>query len=535
MTHPAMFLAFSFLHDPLALFLAGLALLVLFFWYFATEFDRRKRNIGSALILGITGLCALAIHPPSETLKKGIDIGGGSSFTLKVQPNIDDSGQPIPVEPGAAAQAEETIRKRLDLLGTKEPFIARQGADRIIVQMPGITPEQSAEVRAQLEKAAVLELKQVNNEGGMAGPDGKTLAQRVHAGDEIAPGFKAYGYKFQDRDGNDRTEMLLLNRRTALDGSDVRVAQPNAFDPTQIDITLSKQGEDRMIALTKDMTPDRDRIAIVLDGEVLSAPVVKSVPLGRQFVIEGMDSAQEALDLSRALLNPLKNPLVIEEARTVSPTLGKAVVRQGIWAGVVGLSITFAFMLLYYRLGGFVALIALTLNGVFLFGAMAMFGFTLTLPGIAGMILTIGMAVDANVLIYERLREEMAAGKSLGAAINASYDKALSAILDSNLTTLITALILFWRASGTVKGFAVTLTIGLLTSMFAAIMVTRVLFWWGLDLKALRKLTFLNLIRGANYDFVGKTPIALTLSLITVLVTFGAFAWRRDSDSAPSS
>ena len=203
------------------------------------------------------------------------------------------------------------------------------------------------------------------------------------------------------------------------------------------------------------------------------------MPLGKHFIIDGLREPGEVQSLANALMNPLENPLVVDEERTVSPTLGAAVVKQGIWAGIIGLAITSVFVLLYYRLAGIIALFGLVVNGVILFGVMAMFGFTFSLPGIAGMILTIGMAVDANVLIYERLREEMAAGKSLKNAIAASYEKAFTAIFDSNITSLITAIILFWLGSGTIKGFAVTLTIGLVASMFSAILVTRVLFRWG--------------------------------------------------------
>jgi SecD/SecF fusion protein len=174
-------------------------------------------------------------------------------------------------------------------------------------------------------------------------------------------------------------------------------------------------------------------------------------------------------------------------------------------------------------------LVGLMFNLLLLFGIMAMFGFTFTLPGIAGIILTVGMAVDANVLIYERLREEIEAGKSLRSALHAAYDKAFSAILDSNLTSLITAAILFWRASGTVKGFAVTLTIGLVASMLAALMLTRVLFWWGNDLKILKKLSFLSLIpNNLNFDFLGKRRISLVVSVLITLVAVGTLAVKRE-------
>jgi SecD/SecF fusion protein len=192
------------------------------------------------------------------------------------------------------------------------------------------------------------------------------------------------------------------------------------------------------------------------------------------------------------------------------------------------LALTFVFVLVYYRTAGLVALVGLLLNCLMLFGVMAMFGFTFSLPGIAGIILTIGVAVDANVLINERLREELAAGKSLKIALSASYDKAFSAIFDSNLTSLITAVILFWLGSSTVKGFAVTLTIGILCSMFSAILATRVLFRWGTDLGILKNLTFLNLISSKNYDFLGKRAVCLLISLGLSIVAVGAFFVKQE-------
>ena len=225
----------------------------------------------------------------------------------------------------------------------------------------------------------------------------------------------------------------------------------------------------------------------------------------------------------------MKNPLLVEEERTVSATLGKETVHQGITAGIAGLGLTLLFVLLYYRFAGIIALLGLTINILILFGAMAMFGFTFTLPGIAGIILTIGVAVDANVLIYERLREELAAGKSIKAAISAAYEKAFSAIFDANITTLITALILFWRASGTVKGFAVTLTIGILASMLAALLCTRVLFWWFSDAGILKKLSFMNLIPERSFNFLGKRKLAFSFSIILIVAGLGSMWEKNDS------
>lgn len=518
----------AFYNDPLTIFVASLILVILFFWYFATEVERRKRNVGSVLLVGVCALCILAMLPFKDRLKGGIDIVGGSSFSLRVQEREMGQGTKMPVTPQEVDQAIKVIEKRLNGMGTAEPLIARQGADGILLQMPGVEPETAARIRATLEKVAKLELREVCPRNSEVGPDGKPLPQRVKEGLEIVPGYVVFDLKQKNEDGVETVTPILLNRRIALGGSDIASAGPSAQQADAVDITLNGPGEDKMIALTKPMREGIDRIAIVLDGEVMSAPVVQKVPLGGKFFIEGLREPGEVQNLSNALMNPLENPLMVDEERTVSPTLGAAVVQQGIWAGLIGLSITFFFVLLYYRTAGIVALCGLLMNGVMLFGIMAMFGFTFSLPGIAGMILTIGMAVDANVLIYERLREEMEAGKSLKSAIAASYDKAFTAIFDSNLTSLITAIILFWLGSGTIKGFAVTLTIGIVASMFAAILMTRVLFRWGVDLNLLKKLSFLNLIKSTNYDFLGKSRAAAMVSIGFVVISLAAFGIRQE-------
>lgn len=520
-------LAVVFFKDPLILFLTGLTLLVLFFWYFATEIERRKRNIGTVLLLGICSLCLLAVFPPSERLKGGIDIVGGSAFSLRIQPKEDENGDPMPVTPEQVDEAIRVIAGRLNAMGTAEPLIARQGDDGILVQMPGVEPETAAEIRIILETVAKLELREVSPRNNEIGADGKSLAQRVLDGDEVVPGYRAYKLTQKDEDGNEFTTPILLNRRAALGGSDIVNANPSPSALDAVDIVLDNPGTDKMIALTKNMRPEIDRIAIVLDGIVQSAPVVQSVPLGKYFVINGLDEPGETKKLANALMNPLENPLVVEQERTVSPTLGSAFVKQGISSGIAGLILTAIFIFIYYRTAGLVALVALMVNGTILFGVMAMFGFTFSLPGIAGLILTIGMAVDANVLIYERLREEIENGKSLKSAINSAYEKAFSSILDANLTTLIACVILIAMASGSVKGFALTLTIGLIASMFSAILGTRVLFRWGIDTGMLRNLSFLNLIKSANFDFLGKAKVCAVFSVILLVVSLATFGVKQ--------
>ncbi len=515
---PSLMLAAAFFKDPITLFGIGMTLLILFCWYFATEIERRKRNIGTFLVLGVAAMCFLAVFPPKERLKGSIDIVGGSSFLLRVQPRIAEDGvTKEPVTADQIDQAKKVINDRLYGMNFGESLMSQQGDDGIQLQMPGIDPEESKRIRAILEKVAKLELRQVH-------PDNGQLSQSK----EFVPGYKLFTEKGKRKDGSEYSNPILLNRRVALGGSDIKTAAPSTMSVGTVDITLNSAGEDKMIELTRNMKPGADRIAIVLDGEVISAPVVQSVPLGRRFEVNGLDKPGEAVNLSNALMNPLENPLVVEEERTVSPTLGAAVVQQGIWAGVLGLILTFAFVLIYYRTAGLVAMIGLLLNCLMLFGVMAMLGFPFSLPGIAGIVLTIGVAVDANVLINERLREELALGKSIKASLGAAYSKAFSAIFDSNMTSLITAIILLCFASASVKGFAVTLTIGILCSLFSAILATRVLFLWGTDLNILKRLSFLNLISSKNYDFMGKRVPCILLSILVTLISIGAFAVKKE-------
>ena len=515
--------------QPTIVFLSGLLILALLFWYLASDDINRKRKVGTVLISGILVLCIWSLTPRGENsdslpLKPGIDLAGGASFTLKVQPKVDDeSGETIEVTPDSIQQAIKTLRGRLNPEGTKDMLIQPQGEDMIIIEMPGVSEEEAAWVRQIIQKQSVLELRAVH-------PRNSELAPKVAAKEEVIAGYKLYSYTdTNDNTGETTTEQLLLEKRNKIEGKHVKKANPDAGSAGVVRVQLSSGGGKLMRNLTSSMQHGRDRLAIVLDGEVNSAPVVQAT-LSSIFVIEGVGDAEECKNLSATLMNPLENPLLIVKESTVTARLGAATVSQGIYAGIAGLALTLLFLLFYYRIAGFIALIGLSVNVLILFGAMAMFEFTFTLPGIAGIILTIGVAVDANVLIYERLREELREGKSLGAAIQAAYEKAFSAIFDANLTTLITAIILFWRASGTVKGFAITLTIGILASMFAALVVTRVVFWWTSRRadESNRGMKFMNMVPSQAINFMGKRKTAFVISICCLTASLLTIGIKQD-------
>lgn len=507
--------------SPYIIFFVGLAVLGLLFAYFAAEKDRNRRNIGTIATIIVCSLCGLAIQ--QQGLKPGIDLAGGSSFTVRVDPKKGDDGKPMPVTDKDLAQAMAVITDRLDPEGLLGMVIQAQGDDRITIEMPGVSEEDASKIEEVLKKQAVLNFRAVH-------PDNDSLAAQA----ELDPTSRPPGYELLrepikddegapvlDDEGKEMSRPILVKRRIEVKGSQIQDARPDFSRSGVMQITLTSEGGKAMREYTKDITPGRDRMAHVLDGVVLSAPGFQTRGLGKQFIITGINGGNAEIErLSQQLMNPLENPLMVEEKRQVSARAGAASIKQGIYAGIGGLALTFVFVLLYYRFAGIVALIGLTVNIFILFGAMAMFGFTFSLPGIAGIILTIGVSVDANVLIFERLREELAAGKSVGNAIKSAYDKAFSAIFDANITTLITATILFWRASGTVKGFAVTLTIGILASMFAALLVTRVVFWWFRDAGAAKKLTFMNIVPDNHFDFLSKGKLAAKISGVLIIAAF---------------
>ena len=504
--------------SPALTFFAGLLLLILLGWYFATDLPVRKRWLGLILTLLLVAFCLEEAFPPAKKIPLGLDLQGGTSFLIKLTPQGDQA-----ITSDLLDQAVEVIRKRVDAYGVSEPVITPQGKDRILVQIPGLDTQQIETTKAELQRVAKLEFATV------AGGDEQIA--RIEAGEEIMPpGYVIKSYK-DTIEGKEVEFKLLVKRRPELSGEHVNRAYAY-FDQQGYGVSLSLDAAGGKIFgdLTQSLAPSRGQLAILLDGEVQSAPRVNEPIYGGNAVITGRFSDKEARDLASALENPLRVPVEIQETRSASPTLGTDSIRSGVVAGLTGLVLVFAFVMIYYRFAGIVAFLGLLVNIIILFGAMAMFHFVLTLPGIAGIILTIGMAIDANVLIYERLREETAAGKSLSTAIEAAYDKAFSAIFDANVTTLITAVILFWQATGSVKGFAVTLTLGIIASMFSALIVTRTAFRWLIDKFGLKKLSMLDLIPKKKFDFLGKRKIAAILSLSMMCGSLVVFAIRGEKN-----
>ena len=364
----------------------------------------------------------------------------------------------------AVDQSIETIRNRIDQFGVREPVIQKSGSDGILVQLPGIQDPQRA--KDLIGKTAVLEFKLVASTADPTKPPA--------GGTEVL-----YGQERNAQPGQvNRKVPYTLERKTLMTGeviADARVRPSTQLEGPYVELLLNSRGA----KLFEDITAANvgRQLAIVLDGTVYSAPVIRERIGGGRASITGNFDLREARDLAIVLrAGALPAPVTLQEERTVGPTLGRDSIHQGMVSFAVGGALVILFMLAYYRGAGLLADMALLLNVVFILAGLAALEATVTLPGIAGLVLTLGMAVDANVLINERIREELRLGKSVRAAIEAGYERALPAILDSNITTFISGLILFQFGSGPVKGFAVTLCIGLVTSVFTAVICTRIVY-----------------------------------------------------------
>jgi preprotein translocase subunit SecD len=367
----------------------------------------------------------------------------------------------------AVQQALETIRNRIDQFGVSEPDIRIQGDRRILIQLPGVKDTQRA--KELIGRTALLEFKLVDENHNVS----DALNGDMPPGDEIL-----YESKVNPDTHRMQKTPYLVKKRTALTGAyltDARVEIDSRYNEPYVSITFDKKGARLFARITRENV--KKRLAIVLDNNIYSAPVIQEEIAGGQARITGSFSTDEARDLAIVLrAGALPAPVKIVEERTVGPSLGTDSIHQGLLSMLVGGILVILFMAIYYKGSGLVADFALILNIPLIGAGLAGFGATLTLPGIAGIILTIGMAVDANVLIYERIREELLLGKTPRAAVDAGYERATLTILDANVTTLIAALVLFQFGTGPVKGFAVTLSLGVVASVFTALVITRAIF-----------------------------------------------------------
>jgi SecD/SecF fusion protein len=445
-------------------------------------------------------------------IRLGLDLQGGTSFLVRMQTNELSSA-----ETGAAlSQAIEVLRRRVDKFGVAEPLLQPQGNDHILVQLPGLSAADQENAEIAIKKPAFLEFRIVNKDSD----------------EDVKSGFAQPGYEILRRkerleNGQEITEAVEVRKKAEMTGGikTAMVVRGNLGEP-QISFTLEPKAAERFGEITREHV--HERMAIILDKELYSAPVINSPIETGSGEITGHFDQKTAFELANVLENPLKAELKLEASRRVDPTLGRDAIHSGVKAAIYGTLAVSAFMIVYYLIAGLVANVALIANIIILLGVMCSIGTTLTLPGIAGIVLTVGMAVDANVLIYERIREESEKGKSIRGAISAGYDRAFGTIFDSHVTTLISSIILIFMGTGSIKGFGVALTIGVAASLFTALVVTRMIFDFLLDRDLLKSLPMLHFIRATKLDFmkVAKPAFAVSWLIIVIGIGFGVHRGR---------
>ncbi|MBI4846444.1 MAG: protein translocase subunit SecD [Candidatus Omnitrophica bacterium] len=472
----------------------------------------KSLRIKLILVILFVLFCSWVIYPLNEKINLGLDLQGGIFLTLRVDMSKLPTDVKADLRTDIVERTIEIIRKRVDQFGVKEPIISRQGADRIIVQLPGVTDRIRA--RKLIGKTAQLEFRLVSD-------DEDKLTQAL--GNEVVAGYELKYDKEQ--------KPLLIEKTAVMTGESLAhaIVDRDQYGRPSIKLEFTKEGA-RMFSNITGANVGR-RLAIVLDAEVYSAPVINERISGGNAEITGSFTVEQANDLSTVLrTGALPAPIEFAEERTVGPLLGADSIKSGVTATLIGSIGVFIFMAVYYLVGGVLANIALALNILIVLAALVILRATLTLPGIAGIGLTIGMAVDANVLINERIREELSLGKSTRTAINNGYSRAFPAILDSNTTTIIAAFLLVWFGSGPIRGFGLTLIIGLLASMFSAIVVTRLM----IDVLTLKyknlSLKMLQFIPSTKMDFIKIRKFFFIISVVFILIGMFFFKQRGDEN-----
>jgi len=456
------------------------------------------------VILLLVTLSILYVFPLKKNLSLGLDLKGGMYVLL----GADTSGVESSKVQDAVSAAVEKIRNRIDAYGVKETSIQVQGSNSILVQVPGVVDR---EIIDKLKEVGKLEFKLVEDD------EGKIAS--------VIKGEIPKDYEIGNLDGLP----LLLKEQAVLVGSDLAESFVgfDSYGLAQVRLRFTSLGAKQFAKVTSENVGKR--LAIILDGTVKSAPMIREPIVTGEAMISGDFSIDEArLIVSVLNSGALPIPLSVEEERSVGPLLGSDSIRRGINSIALGAACVVGFVLVYYLLGGVIAVICLALNILFVLAGLRIFSATLTLPGIAGMILTLGMAVDANVLIFERIREEIRNQKPLSLAIKNGFNRAKRTIFDANITTLIAAIFLFIYGTGPIKGFATTLSLGIVASIFTAVFVGRTLFSLLIDLN-LKKLPMLSIISVSKINFVRLRGICSFISLVVVFLLMLNFYAKKDN------
>lgn len=454
-------------------------------------------------------------------LQLGLDLKGGVAFTLeavdKPGENIDEMQRQEKLQ-----KAIEIIGARINGLGVAEPVIRPIGTNRIEIQLPGVSTKDNPDVVDNVKAPARLDFRMVHPTA--------TPGQGV----ETPPGYEIKTLDWEGRKGESGTEEVFVKRIPEMTGEMISnsFARPDMYGKPEVILEFTKEGKARFADVTRAIAEGGNRsgrlgrLAIVLDGKLYSAPTVREEINSDSAQITGSFSDREAINLANVLNNPLDVELRVMEQYEVGPTLAADSVSSAWKAFMVSTALTILFMLVFYTIGGVVAAIGMAVNVVITLGVMASIGATLTMPGIAGIVLTLAMSVDSNILIFERMREELKLGKTLGTALEAGFDKAWSAILDSNVTTLLVALIMIWLGTGPVRGFGVTLAIGIFTTMFAAVVISKLILEWLIHGNVIKSLKIFSILQNTKFDFLKYAKPSFIASWSVVLIGAGVVLYK---------
>jgi SecD/SecF fusion protein len=455
-------------------------------------------------------------------LQLGLDLKGGVAFTLEAK---DEPGKTVD-----SYQKKEKLQKAIEIISTRingfgvaEPVIRPIGENRIEIQLPGVSTKDNPDVVDKVKAPARLDFRIVHPSitpgPGVETPAGHELKVEERTG----------------RNGETFMEEVFVKRIPEMTGENISnsFARPDIYGKPEVVLEFTSAGKKRFAEVTRMIAEGgraagtTGRLAIVLDGRLYSAPTVREeINSDSAQISGGSMTDREAINLSNILNNPLDIALEVKEQYEVGPTLAADAVLSAKNAFIISTCLTIGFMLVFYTFGGLVAAIGMGVNVIITLGVMASIGATLTMPGIAGIVLTLAMSVDSNILIFERMREELKLGKSLGTALEAGFDKAWSAILDSNVTTLLVALIMIWLGTGPVKGFGVTLAIGIFTTMFAAVVVSKLLLEFLIHPGVIKSFKMFSILQNTAFDFLRFTKVAFIGTAVVLVVGIGALVYR---------
>ncbi|MFT3867058.1 MAG: protein translocase subunit SecD [Nibricoccus sp.] len=446
-------------------------------------------------------------------LQQGLDLVGGVAVTLEAD-EAALAKLPEWQRKEKLSKAIQIISDRVNGLGVAEPLIRPVGENRIEIQMPAINTKDNPEAVDSIKKPARLDFRLVHP------------SLTPQPGVDTPAGYEILTLEHETRNGENGVEELFVKQRPEMAGDALDEAFPRAdeFGKPEIILKFTKEGKARFAEVTGEIARSNQanrslgRLAIVLDGKLYSAPTVKEQINSDTAQITGSFTDREAQELSNVLNNPLEVPLIVKEQYEVGPSLAKDAISSGKMAFIISTALTVLFVFAIYFIGGVIAALGMLVNVLVTLAVMSMIGATLSMPGIAGIVLTLAMSVDSNILIFERMREELALGKSLPAALEAGFDKAWSAILDSNVTTLAVAAIMIWLGTGPVKGFGVTLAIGIFTTMFAAVVVSKLVMEALILPGVIKRMPMVSMLQNTKFDFLKVAKVAFITSWLVIVV-----------------